>query len=1203
MKSQDSASAGALGGFGVDLRALDPDLTRFLDLEEERQRRKIILIASESIAPPAVLEALNSPMANLYAEGWPSTRMSRLESDRLDDVERHLAFFRRYGDRRYYKGCEYANFVEALAQRRAAELFATDRLPDPPARVPADRIFVNVQPLSGAAANNAVYTAFASPGDVILGMSLVAGGHLTHGSPVNRSGKHYRVVSYSVDPGTGRLDLASIRALARQHRPKIVIAGYSAYPWKIDWIGFREICDEVGAVLLADIAHPAGLVAAGLFPSPVGVADVTMCTTHKTLCGPRGAILMTTDPRKAKAIDMAVFPGEQGGPHLHSMAGKAVAFKIANTDEFRALQAGIARNAKDLAAALAARGLRIAYGGTETHLLLVDLRSVAREGEGYPDGEVASRLLDLAGITCNKNTIAGDVSALRPSAVRLGTTWITQRGFGSVHVERLAELIHRVLVAIRPFQIQGARAKLGRARIDDGVLEATRADVEVLLRAVEGEFGPPLDRYAYAVRSAPPLESPLAAESSARGATAGRDGRGAESCGIVDLFEAGAVSVVGERAAAFLQCASSVDVLALAPGDVRRALGLDREGRRRYDVSLVRLADEGPGIRGRFLLLPRPGETAALAQWLRALSDGYTPIEEGDLPAKVEGPVAVEDLRGCLDAPRRRTRIALVGPAAPQVAARALGGTPAPDPGRCVEARIADRPAIVIRPEAGGSQPRLEVLVAPGDAVPVWRTLLEAGRSSGAAPRGAEVWAAAAAGTGTAEGTAGGEILRSHPELFALRKPFFVGRSRLGRSPDPAKPESRWEPDEGAALRRTPLFEDHLHRTLKSLLIPFAGWEMPVWYTKVSEEHRAVREAAGLFDVAHMGVIGVRGDHAARFLDLVTTNYVPRLVDGRSHYSYVLGPKGDVLDDIIVYRIAHGDFQVVVNAANAEKILAWFRAVHSREVSIDPGDPAKEIDCRVEIRDLKDPSSGGDRRIDLALQGPVSLALLREVADGPSDVAALDALTPFSHRAVGLGGIPVLVSRTGYTGETFGFELFVHPDRARALWDLLLREGAPRGVVPAGLGARDSTRTEAGFPLYGHELAGPLGIDPAEAGYGSFVKFHKPFFVGRGALANKPDAGKMRIVRFRTRRTRKFEFGDPVLDVGGGPIGKVTSCTLVGDRLIGLAYVEAAKVGPDNGGIAVGWARRPGESERAELLPRFPQRTGSTGFLDPPPAT
>ncbi len=264
----------------ADLEDVAPFVADLIRWEAERQARKLILIPSESYAPKAVREALGSVFQNVYAEGYPPLRMTRDPEVRLQDVAWQLAFYRRYADRRFYKGVDYVHFVECLAQRRCAELFAHDD-------VRPEHIYVNVQPLSGAAANLAIYQALMEPGDVLMGMDLYQGGHLTHGSEFNLSGQRYRVVSYGVDPKTERLDYDQIRDLAREHRPKVIVAGYTSYPWAPDWQAFREIADEVGAYLVADIAHTAGMAAAGVYPNPVGVADVTVFTTHKTICGPR----------------------------------------------------------------------------------------------------------------------------------------------------------------------------------------------------------------------------------------------------------------------------------------------------------------------------------------------------------------------------------------------------------------------------------------------------------------------------------------------------------------------------------------------------------------------------------------------------------------------------------------------------------------------------------------------------------------------------------------------------------------------------------------------------------------------------------------------------------------------------------------------------------------------------------------------------
>lgn len=384
------------------LKEVDYEIYSLIQKERRREREKILMIASENYASRAVLEAQGSLFTNKYAEGYPG--------------------------RRYYGGCEYADQVERLAQERAKELFKVDH--------------VNVQPHSGTQANMAVYLAYLQPGDTIMGMSLTHGGHLSHGSPVNFTGKLYKTVFYGVKKETGYIDFDEVRRLAHEHKPKIIITGASAYPRTIDFKTFYEIAKEVGAYLMADIAHIAGLVATGFHPSPVEYSDFVTTTTHKTLRGPRGGVVMCKS-EYAKAIDKAVFPGIQGGPLVHVIAAKAVAFKEALTEEFREYQAQVVKNAKALAEALKGRGFKLVSDGTDNHLMLVDLTNF------NITGKEAEEALDRAGITVNKNTIPFDTKPPTvTSGIRIGTPSVTTRGMKEQEMEEIAEIIHRVLTNI-----------------------------------------------------------------------------------------------------------------------------------------------------------------------------------------------------------------------------------------------------------------------------------------------------------------------------------------------------------------------------------------------------------------------------------------------------------------------------------------------------------------------------------------------------------------------------------------------------------------------------------------------------------------------------------------------------------------------------------------------------------------------------------
>jgi glycine hydroxymethyltransferase len=404
-----------------DLVSVDPEIFQAIQAELDRQRFSIELIASENFASRAVLQAQGSVLTNKYAEGYPG--------------------------RRYYGGCQFVDIAEHLARERLQKLFRAEH--------------ANVQPHSGTQANMAVYFAVLQPGDTILSMSLAHGGHLSHGHKVNFSGQLYQIISYGVHPETERIDFEQVRRLAREHRPKLIVCGASAYPRVIEFERFREIADEVGALLLADIAHIAGLVAADLHPSPTPWAHFTTTTTHKTLRGPRGGAILCAKAF-SELIDKSIFPGMQGGPLMHAIAAKAVAFGEALAPSFRDYQRRVVQNAQTLAHALAGHGFRLVSGGTDTHLILVDLTPQKVHGLE------AERHLESAGLTVNKNAIPFDPRKPQiASGIRLGTPAVTTRGMGPPEMEELAELIAQVI------------GSLGRAQAD-AICQAARKQVRRL---------------------------------------------------------------------------------------------------------------------------------------------------------------------------------------------------------------------------------------------------------------------------------------------------------------------------------------------------------------------------------------------------------------------------------------------------------------------------------------------------------------------------------------------------------------------------------------------------------------------------------------------------------------------------------------------------------------------------------------------------
>lgn len=987
--------------FHGKLADLDKDVYEMAQLESERQNRKLIMIPSESTAPLAVREALATSFQNIYAEGYPEDNLRFMDEDDILDYPNRLADYRRYSDPRFYKGVEYADIIESLARRRCAEAFAANGKK-------ADDLYVNVQPLSGAPANNAVYPAVVNPGDTVLAMSLLHGGHLTHGSSVNRSGRLYNVIHYLVDPVTEKIDYAQVEALALEHKPKMIIAGYTSYPWLPDWKKFREIADSVGAILLADISHIAGLVAAGALASPIGYAHVTTFTTHKTLCGPRGACIITTDASLSKKIDRSIFPGEQGGPHVNVFAALALTFKFARTEEFKSLQFQIIKNCTVLSDQLKIRGFRIPYSGTDTHLLNLDCKSV-KGPDGTPlMGDMAARILDLAGIVCNRNTIPGDKSSFASSGIRMGTPWLTQRGFKEAEMVELADIIADILYATTPYSINTRKGPADRAKIDFNIFEEAKLKVSKLAEAagmVEATQRHGYPHFFY-IDDQP------------------------EKSGDYSTIKCS-----GKNIRTFLNYVLSSDIEALQSGKAHSTLLV-------VDGKEITAGIKALSAYSFLLNLPRT-EFGMTATWLRDLSDGFIGFDK-DYRRRLPGPILFEEVEY--------------------------------------------------------------------------------------------------------------DDFKSEGNSVSPEKAYFVGGLNLSGNPLPVFSWS--EPEE--ILKFTAL--NKTHKDLGAKMVPFAGWEMPVWYSSVIEEHLATRQAAGLFDVSHMGVYQAEGPSAAAFLDSVCGNDISGLELGESCYTHFLDPGANVIDDCLVYRRDEEKFLVVVNASNDYKDWTWLNKVKNGEVAIDFDHPwIKAFGRGVIFRNLRDPKEGKDMRVDIALQGPKSRDILLSLGCDSDTRKKVMGLKRTQLCDAKIGGFDLIVSRTGYTGEKMAFELFVHPEHSVSLWNSLLEKGKPLGLLPCGLGARDSLRTEAGLPLYGHEMGGDLNLGVAEAGFGPYVKLYKPWFIGRQAFSERENKRNTEVIRFRftEKAVRMAHHGDVVLDKKGKVIGVVTSCAIDSEGfLTGLASLE-----------------------------------------------
>jgi glycine hydroxymethyltransferase len=626
---------------------------------------------------------------------------------------------------------------------------------------------------------------------------------------------------------------------------------------------------------------------------------------------------------------------------------------------------------------------------------------------------MAARILDLAGIVLNRNTIPGDTTAGNASGIRMGTPWVTQRGLREPEMETLADAIATVLKACHPFRYSGRKGSLLRARIDFMAMEDARIQVRTLAEKAGIDFEAEAHGYPHFYF----LDDPAPKKKFAR------------------------ILLSGAHAESFLYWATTNDVHALAPGKAQ-ITRLPLHGGM-TEVILQRTSE------GFTLTVPSARASIALA-WLRALSDGFVRFDD-DLARKIPGPVKIE-----------------------------LAG------------------GVAAAPKASGS---------------------------------------------SADSS----------------RPYFVAPYKA-ESLKPL-PEFPWQKPSDPPLRITPLHE--IHKALGAKLVPFAGWEMPVWYSSVMDEHLAVRNAAGLFDVAHMGVWDASGKDACAFLDAICANDVSTLAPGQSLYTHLLDPDGKVIDDLMIYRRNQETYLIVVNASNDEKDWAWVNAVREGKVLIDRTYPGAKAPGRngVVLRNLRDRASGQDMRVDIALQGPKSREILLALGGDKQTRNNITRLARTELCDTTLGGFDLIIARTGYTGESIAYELFVHPDRAADLWKALSKAGGPSGLKPAGLGARDSLRTEAGLPLYGHEFAGPLNLGVGDGGFESYVKPHKPWFIGRAAFLEQEKARKSEVVRFRFTRkgVRMSHPGDPVTDERDVAIGKVTSCAVDSERfLLGQAYLENA---------------------------------------------
>jgi len=1158
---------------------VDPWLAALLEREEQRQFRQICLGAASSLCPPSVTEAWASVFSNIDAEGYPPKRMAQVGWEHLLDLDEQLAYYSRYGDSRSNKGTELANVVETVAQRRASAVFSTEWADHSDISVNASDIHVNLQCPTGSLANTAVFEALLKPGDVVLSMSLVDGGHLTHGSPLHRSGKTYRIVHYGVDPSTQQLDYNQIRDLAQHYCPKLIVGGASSYPWAIDWKKFRQIAEETEPrpYILADISHPVGLVIAGLIPNPIGYADVVTFSTCKTLCGPRGAAILCTDHAIAQSIDRAVFPGLQSAPVFQQIVALAVAFEIARTQEFKLLQDKIAENARLLHQHLAHLGIPVAFGGTNTHMVVADVGKVPTFTKQRLSGEVVTRLLERVGITCNSNMIPGDRHAALASGIRLGTTWISQLGYGETEVCELATIIAEICKGIKPYRYFGFRRETLGGKVREELLRSTSQRVRAILKKSSGHLpgtfpqkGREGSNYVGAQFVAP-IQPQTAT-------------------GKVEIWDlrnwSEALIVTGERATNFLQSIISRDIFDLKKGEVFPALVLKPNGEKRLNVLVCALSGEP---HPRFLLVYQRNPATNFCNWLHMLSDGYVEVERGDPFITIDGPIIIKGADSWYFDQAGMGEVLIPG----DEAFNFLGGTLEVGntrPLRVVEIPFGDQTLFGIRTLTAhntatwkiiGTQLILSELLAKLSKKYQVRTPDDAQTRAelfGGKPAiDSAILAFAGSGTGSEPGV---------EALIAYNKPYFIGQTALPKKAGLDKKRFSFDKMDSWIARVTqspeipskpsPLYS--CHNASGAIFTEFADFQLPLYYTSAGQEHQHVRKHAGLFDLSYMVLLGFRGHGAERFLDLVLTEHIPQLHTGGSCRACILRPEGMIISHCILYRITSDYFIMELDPFKAQMVESWLRAVAARDVIIDPARPGVEVDRSCSITNLKVDS---DPLIVLALQGPKSTAIMQHLLNDHKSRHILNNLRKGQIIELSFSGIVGWLACRGYTGEPVGYEIFVPPSQAEFLWNALMDAGFDDSLSPIGLSAADSLRIEAGLPLYGKELAGPYHVSPMEAGFGSCIKLDKPFFIGRQSMLSYSPSRKLVRLRAEIDATNVTKLESTIHDDSGKIIGVTTSSASISGHYYGLGLL--GKNPSDKGKVYLSSNGSP--SLPAEILP------------------